>query len=73
MVLRSCKVKGPVQSLNVRSTGVGQCSQLSDANVLIFSHNFSENCKSLKMQGCGCSKIRDIKEFIMEILTANRF
>jgi len=34
MVLRSCKVKGPVESLNVQSTRGGQCSQLSGANVL---------------------------------------
>ena len=43
MVLRSCKVKGPVESLNVRSTGGGQCSQLLGANVLIIQKNLASS------------------------------
>ena len=57
MVLRSCKVKGPVESLNVWSTGGGQCSQLSGANVLTLRHWITLIITSTAVEGWVCVQV----------------
>jgi hypothetical protein len=46
MVVRSCKLKGPVEGLNGRCTGGWQGSQLSGANVL-------SKCIGIYVTHCG--------------------